>query len=427
MFFTNTSNLTISKSNIQFYLIISLVLTPFFLPFSIFLSDLFLSLSSILFIITLKSNSFKKYFLNKFSIAFFIWYIYLIFTSLYSSNIFLSLESTLFYFRFWVYCLGLSYCFFNIKNFDLFFFTSILLSFVIVLFDSYFQLIFKFNIFGYPYDNSWKRLSSFFNDDYILGSYITRMLPLVVGFLFYLNLNIIKKYFFSFIIIFLSLFVVFFSGERSAFIYFFLFLFFFILIIDLSFLIKIIMSLLITAVTVLTISLNQNIYDRIVKFTYFQLFENNQVNFFSIQHQLIYTTSLKIIKDNYIFGIGPKNFRIICNDYKTFSNLDRSENGCSTHPHNTYLQLWAESGLLSFLFIVIFYLAIFFYVFKIIIRKNLFKSSNSNITFELFLISILINLWPLVPTGNFFNNWLSIIYYLPFGFILFKYLEKNNI
>ena len=187
------------------------------------------------------------------------------------------------------------------------------------------------------------------------------------------------------------------------------------------------MSLLITAVTVLTISLNQNIYDRIVKFTYFQLFENNQVNFFSIQHQLIYTTSLKIIKDNYIFGIGPKNFRIICNDYKTFSNLDRSENGCSTHPHNTYLQLWAESGLLSFLFIVIFYLAIFFYVFKIIIRKNLFKSSNSNITFELFLISILINLWPLVPTGNFFNNWLSIIYYLPFGFILFKYLEKNNI
>ena len=89
MFFTNTSNLTISKSNIQFYLIISLVLTPFFLPFSIFLSDLFLSLSSILFIITLKSNSFKKYFLNKFSIAFFIWYIYLIFTSLYSSNIFL--------------------------------------------------------------------------------------------------------------------------------------------------------------------------------------------------------------------------------------------------------------------------------------------------------------------------------------------------
>ena len=36
-------------------------------------------------------------------------------------------------------------------------------------------------------------------------------------------------------------------------------------------------------------------------------------------------------------------------------------------------------------------------------------------------ILIFINLFPFVPTGSFFNNWMSIMYFLPLGFFL-----KNN-
>ena len=404
MYLTTNKNVKILKTNIFFYLTFTCILTPFFLPFSRFLSDFFLSISCLLFIISLRNHTFKLYFLNKYSIIFFTWYIYLLATSLFSSNIYLSLESTLFYFRFWIYSLAVAYCFLNIKNFSNYFAFSIILSFAIVLFDSYFQLIFKFNIVGYPYDNAWKRLSSFFNTDYILGSYVTRMLPIVIGLLFYLKINTFKQYTLSFIIILLSLFVVFFSGERSALLYFFIFVFFFILLIKLSLKSKIVISLFIALITIFSLTFNEDIYNRIVKFTYFQFFENNQINTFSIQHQLIYTTTVKIIKENYIMGIGPKNFRIICEDYKTFSQLDGSEDGCSTHPHNTYLQLWAESGLLSFLFISIFYILIFYYILKISIRNNLNKNDYNNLTFELLILSIIINLWPFVPTGNFFNN-----------------------
>ena len=38
--------------------------------------------------------------------------------------------------------------------------------------------------------------------------------------------------------------------------------------------------------------------------------------------------------------------------------------------------------------------------------------------------ALLITLWPLVPTGNFFNNYISIIHYLPIGFLIFSY-DKN--
>ena len=32
--------------------------------------------------------------------------------------------------------------------------------------------------------------------------------------------------------------------------------------------------------------------------------------------------------------------------------------------------------------------------------------------------SFLITFFPLIPTGNIFNNWLSIIFYLPLGFFI---------
>ena len=32
------------------------------------------------------------------------------------------------------------------------------------------------------------------------------------------------------------------------------------------------------------------------------------------------------------------------------------------------------------------------------------------------MAAIFINIWPIIPTGNFFNNWISIVYYLPLGF-----------
>ena len=49
-----------------------------------------------------------------------------------------------------------------------------------------------------------------------------------------------------------------------------------------------------------------------------------------------------------------------------------------------------------------------------------------------FLISFYLTLWPLVPSGNFFNNWLSIIYFYPLGIFLWsvnkqdKNINKSN-
>ena len=68
------------------------------------------------------------------------------------------------------------------------------------------------------------------------------------------------------------------------------------------------------------------------------------------------------------------------------------ENRCSTHPHNLYLEILSESGIVGFL---IFVLCIYF------IFNNLFNKSIKN---RYVFIQILIYFFPLISTGSFFIN-----------------------
>ena len=61
---------------------------------------------------------------------------------------------------------------------------------------------------------------------------------------------------------------------------------------------------------------------------------------------------------------------------------------------------------------------------KILLKKNI---SNYDICKYSLLISMLLNTFPLVPTGSFFNNWLSVIYYIPIGFYLYLLAYKKDI
>jgi O-antigen ligase len=140
----------------------------------------------------------------------------------------------------------------------------------------------------------------------------------------------------------------------------------------------------------------------------------------------MYIAAYRIFLDNKFFGVGPRQFRNECQYYPV------SEYSCDSHPHNTYLELLSEAGMLAFLivaltFIYVCYISIKHLIFKI--NKN--KQGLFN-DFEVCLFSaIIISLWPFSPSGSFFNNWMSIVYYLPVGIILWqidqKKIDKINI
>ena len=121
-----------------------------------------------------------------------------------------------------------------------------------------------------------------------------------------------------------------------------------------------------------------------------------------------------MFKDSPFFGQGPKSFRFLCDNPKFNSGVL----SCSTHPHNTYIQILSETGIFGsfYLFILlIYFLKKYYEIFKLHLAGKLIDRA------EFFLvITFFVSLYPFVPSGNFFNNWLSIIYYYPVGLYLYK-------
>ena len=149
--------------------------------------------------------------------------------------------------------------------------------------------------------------------------------------------------------------------------------------------------------------------------------KNKDFYIFSYRHNQHIISAYNIFLDNKVIGIGPKNFRNICKEEKYNIN----EYSCTTHPHNTYVQLLSETGLVGFTIVTLVFFSLIFFAFKkfkflLIKKKPMFNS------YQISLISaIFITLWPFAPSGSFFNNWISIIYFFPIGF-LSQSLKKKN-
>ena len=149
---------------------------------------------------------------------------------------------------------------------------------------------------------------------------------------------------------------------------------------------------------------------------------SNEPVIFSIQHDSHIRTAYKMFKDQPIFGHGPKMFRIICKDEKYATGLYP----CNTHPHNFYIQLLAETGIIGFLFLLS-ALGYVIYMSLKHLKSIIFTKKRLLTDYQVCLLAgILITVWPFSPNGNLFHNWLMIIYSLPVGFYLQSIYSKKK-
>ena len=112
------------------------------------------------------------------------------------------------------------------KKYLYYFFCSISFCLMIVVFDGFIQFFYSKNIFGYPSSlmGDTYRLSGFFKEELIIGSFISRMLPFYLGLYMYCKyLNIIgNKDNYVSLFLLISCLLVLLSGERVALFYAFL-------------------------------------------------------------------------------------------------------------------------------------------------------------------------------------------------------------
>jgi O-antigen ligase len=100
-----------------------------------------------------------------------------------------------------------------------------------------------------------------------------------------------------------------------------------------------------------------------------------------------------------MFGIGTGNYRLVAYE----GALDGLKNvRPDVHPHNFYIQLLLETGVIGFLLGVLFLWSIIWKCFQqsLINRNNVVAATAWIIPFGLF--------WPIATTADFFGQWNNI-------------------
>jgi O-antigen ligase len=388
---------------------------PISLVFSIFVADALVVLTLIFFIIYQIQNKSFVIFSNKYFIFFIFFWIYLIFNSIFSYDVNLSLSRSLPYIRFGILFLAIGYMM-NYEKFKNNFLKYTLIVLLLVCADAIIQFLFGRNLLGYQAHVS--RISGFFNDELVLGGFLLKMYPIFLISLVYfkhkISINLIQLCFFLFIYFF----AIYLSGERTAFFNFILFNIFLLLILFKKKYIKHLFSfLLIFPIIFVVVAKNNNhISERYLSVK--KIFNFKDPIIFSENHENHYKSALNIFKSHPILGSGLKTFRLAC------KKPEHNPIGCTTHPHNILMLFLSELGLVG----ATFYLIAFFYFGAKLLQLFLARFKNDHVDNSLMLViinvSMFISLWPLSPSGNYFNNWLSILNFLPMGFLI--YYDENK-
>lgn len=477
--------ISVKLKNNRYVVAIPLLFLPFFLVSGPFLPDLTASIYAVGFLIYIINRKYFKYLNNFYFYYFFIIYVYLNINSFFSFNSILSFQTSIVYIRMILFSLFISFLLKKISDLNKYFFISTVSCLIILFLDSLLQFFTGFNLVGY---SAQERISSFFGEELILGSFVSRILPILLGLIFILKIK--YKNYVGIVTVLIAGVLVFLSGERLSSAYFFItFIFFLFFFFDIKKKILISSILLIFFIVLTTIS--SRFYDRIFLHTLNQLKEGKSVLSISYRHELHFITAYNMYLDSKLLGHGLRSFRYLCSsdkynpldkinndnikkstvsgiiaieeilprtepksfalfvlqnenvlkEYKVwgqfqnffvrngesvnpgdklFSNYEYAS-GCNTHPHNFYLHLLSETGIIGFILFLLFFLFLFYNLiinlYKIIRNKN----NEINKTKFFFLLGLCLSLFPLFPSSSFYNNWLLVLFYLNLGFLINSY------
>lgn len=404
----------IINSKYSIYILASII--PF-LAISIFISDLIFSFYSLLFLFYTIKKKFSFIHRNKFYLLFLYFYFICILSSLFSDNIIFSLKSFIFNIRAFFFIGLIAYLVEEKPIIKDIFYKFLLITFFVV---TIFALIQFSILYLNPYlsDVPNIRLKLFMTDKLKLGSYLSRLYGLLLAFYIFRNSKSKFENYFFFLLSTLVFITIFLSGERTSFFFISLYLFLsFFLINNIKLKTKISAFVLCLSLIIIVTIYNDRIRTRMFfdKNNKIEIFKQEPI-IFTPQHTSHYKIAYKMFIAKPFLGHGPGMFRVLCSHDEYNDNEGKA--GCSTHPHNNYLQLLAETGILGFLFLVMCLFYIVYYIFRIFINNFFGKKKFLNNYQIALTLTLFITLWPFSPAGNFFNNWLLIIYTFPLAFYI---------
>ncbi len=373
-------------------------------------------LDIILVIELLKKNNLKFFNCIPFYSFIIFWLILLINLFFFSIDLINSAPRTIGFIRFIFFIFVIKY-FFNIYNqkYKKIILGSWTIIFLTTALDLLYEFFFGNNFLGFV-SYMPGRLAGFFNDELIMGHYFYGFILIILTFLYQYFGNLKSKkivklnlkfkyqnliYFFIFLFLLISMLI----GERANFIKTLIIVFIFMFLLNREQIKKKIIIFFSLCILFFIVIFNYQGYK--VRFVgqLISPFLKDPVNYISSSgYWDHYVAGMDVFKNNKIFGVGLKNYRIYIKD-KNYKNP-------SIHPHQNHIEILSEIGLIGYFSLLILFVLNIYNSIKLgNFSQNLFKLSG--------LLFLLTSFLPLLPSGSFFTSHAATIFWMNFSFILF--------
>lgn len=371
------------------------ILFPFILFCGNAIVDIAISTIAVFFLLNCYIKKDYKWTNNAWFVAALTFWGYAVLRSFFTEKPTVALASTLPFCRFFIFAAAIAFWLFKDSKTQKPLFLSLILCIAVVSLDAIFQYIFGFDFFGNtPVNNStYVRLVNFAGKQSIGITLASISFLSVAHFIDLFNdtKSTYKHKAISIIFILIAFLAVMLSGERTAFLM--MILGYAILLWKVKIYKKLLM-LKIVAVAALgliaIITTNSMVLERQVKKSIQEI-----ENFESSSYGRIFHTGIELFKQNPIFGIGSKHFQSECDK---MANPD-SYYYCSTHPHNIYIQMLTEFGIVGF----VLFIFILFNIAKLC-WYNKAALCKDSIAFAAFL-SFWFKYIPIISTSSYFIAW----------------------
>tara|TARA_B100000767_G_C19706151_1_gene510626 strand:+ start:49 stop:1317 length:1269 start_codon:yes stop_codon:yes gene_type:complete len=267
------------------------------------------------------------------------------------------------------------------------------------------------------------RLAGFFKDELVVGGYLSAFSLIILAFIH----NNLKNKNLSILFFLLVIFISFIIGERSNFIKTVIILtIFFSAVSNLNIKIKI-LTLIFIPIALLTILTSDickgnkpcNSYNiRFIGQTS-EIFKKDGIKKYlkKSTYGAHYNTAKEIFKDNLIFGVGIKNFRVESSK-KKYENKDYelTELRWGTHPHQIHYELLSETGLVGYVSFLIFLMSsVYLAIINYLKYRNFYQLSG--------ILFVLISALPLLPSGSFFSTFSSSLFWMNYA-LMVGYIKR---
>lgn len=276
---------------------------------------------------------------------------------------------------------------------------TLLLIFILVLFDTLWQYIFGVSLTGHLKESNGRLTGPL--DNVKVGIFLAKILFPTIA-IFWISTTEKTKsrsLIYGFAIILVTIATIMLSGERTAFFSTLIALSFasvFLILFDKSFYKPLaILLLLVTAQSAVLLKTQHSIQNRTQKF------HEAITNYSASEYGQLQKAGIIIGMDNFWTGAGLKGFRDICS--KMFA--DGTITTQNLHPHNIYIEWFAETGIIG----VLLFVAIVFCLFYKVIKELISGSNSNRIVQACTLATLVVNFFPFMPTQSIFSNWPAIL------------------